>query len=324
MQHKTFNLSKVSLLTLSALSLLATAAQAAPQKSGITLEVNETKAIEPPTRFIVKYKNAATLSAQGLASTATSSVNQLKTHAASELSSRAGEPMSFVRSLAVANRHVVKAERRLSKAETARTIELLAQDPMVESVEEDRMLQIAATPNDTQYTSQWHYYESTGGLRANTAWDNATGTGVVVAVLDTGYRPHADLNANILPGYDMITDTFIGNDGNGRDNNPQDPGDWVAVGELALDGRIVASPGVLLAALHAQLWLGRGSVPRVNEMQRQIDVQKAANDQAKLANERLSSEVHDLKEGLDMVEEKARSELGMVKPNEVYVQFTPR
>jgi cell division protein FtsB len=79
----------------------------------------------------------------------------------------------------------------------------------------------------------------------------------------------------------------------------------------------------LLAALHAQLWLGRGSVPRVNEMQRQIDEQKAANDQARQANARLSSEVHDLKEGLNMVEEKARSELGMVKPNEVYVQFTP-
>ena len=80
----------------------------------------------------------------------------------------------------------------------------------------------------------------------------------------------------------------------------------------------------LLAALHAQLWLGRGSVPRVNEMQRQIELQKAANDQARQANERLTSEVQDLKEGLDMVEEKARSELGMVKPNEVYVQFTPR
>ena len=80
----------------------------------------------------------------------------------------------------------------------------------------------------------------------------------------------------------------------------------------------------LLGALHAQLWLGRGSVPRVNEMQRQIDVQKTANDQARQANDRLASEVHDLKEGLDMVEEKARSELGMVRPNEVYVQFTPR
>ena len=80
----------------------------------------------------------------------------------------------------------------------------------------------------------------------------------------------------------------------------------------------------LLAALHAQRWLGRGSVPRVNEMQRQIDVQKAANEQARQVNARLTSEVQDLKEGLDMVEEKARSELGMVRPNEVYVQFTPR
>ena len=80
----------------------------------------------------------------------------------------------------------------------------------------------------------------------------------------------------------------------------------------------------LLGALHAQLWLGRGSVPRVNEMQRQIDAQKAANDHARQINARLTSEVHDLKEGLDMVEEKARSELGMVRPNEVYVQFSPR
>ena len=80
----------------------------------------------------------------------------------------------------------------------------------------------------------------------------------------------------------------------------------------------------LLAALHAQLWLGRGSLPRLNEMNRQIEVPKVANEQARQANERLAYEVHDLKEGLDMVEEKARSELGMFKPNEVYVQFTPR
>ncbi len=80
----------------------------------------------------------------------------------------------------------------------------------------------------------------------------------------------------------------------------------------------------LLAALHAQLWLGRGSLPRVHEMQRQIKEQKAANAQASLANERLASEVHDLKEGLDMVEEKARSELGMVKQGEIFVQFTQK
>lgn len=80
----------------------------------------------------------------------------------------------------------------------------------------------------------------------------------------------------------------------------------------------------LLAAVHAQLWLGRGSLPQVAAMQQQIEEQKAANAQVRQTNERLASEVHDLKEGLDMVEEKARSELGMVKPNEIFVQFTPR
>ncbi|AYM95604.1 cell division protein FtsB [Acidovorax sp. 62] len=80
----------------------------------------------------------------------------------------------------------------------------------------------------------------------------------------------------------------------------------------------------LLAAVHAQLWLGRGSLPQVTAMQQKIDEQKTANAQVRQTNERLASEVHDLKEGLDMVEEKARNELGMVKPNEVYVQFTPR
>ena len=78
----------------------------------------------------------------------------------------------------------------------------------------------------------------------------------------------------------------------------------------------------LLAALHAQLWLGRGSLPRVHEMQQHINDQKAANAQASQDNARLASEVHDLKEGLDMVEDKARNELGMVKQGEIFVQYT--
>ena len=79
----------------------------------------------------------------------------------------------------------------------------------------------------------------------------------------------------------------------------------------------------VLALLQSQLWLGRGSMTRVQQLQRQMTEQKAANASAAQANVRLSSEVHDLKEGLDMVEEKARSELGMVKPNEIYVQYMP-
>lgn len=77
----------------------------------------------------------------------------------------------------------------------------------------------------------------------------------------------------------------------------------------------------LLALIHAQLWFGRGSVRNVADLQRQLDTQKAANAQAQLANGRLESEVRDLKEGQEMVEERARAELGMVKPNEIYVQI---
>ncbi|MGH8820660.1 MAG: septum formation initiator family protein [Rhodoferax sp.] len=76
----------------------------------------------------------------------------------------------------------------------------------------------------------------------------------------------------------------------------------------------------LLAAFQAQLWFGHGSIPDVAQMQRKLVAQQAANAQARLVDERLASEVSDLKQGLDMVEEKARMELGMVKPNEIFVQ----
>lgn len=76
----------------------------------------------------------------------------------------------------------------------------------------------------------------------------------------------------------------------------------------------------LLVILHAQLWFGRGSVPNVSRLASKLDAQKQHNAQAALANERLVAEINDLREGLEIVEEKARSELGMVKANEIYVQ----
>ncbi len=76
----------------------------------------------------------------------------------------------------------------------------------------------------------------------------------------------------------------------------------------------------LLLIFHAQLWVGRGSVQSVQDMQRKLGEQNASNLKAQEANVQLAAEVRDLKEGLEMVEEKARSELGMVKPNEIFVQ----
>ena len=79
----------------------------------------------------------------------------------------------------------------------------------------------------------------------------------------------------------------------------------------------------LLALVHAELWFGQSGVRRVSELRGKLDEQRAVNAAAKLRNEQMTAEVRDLKEGLEMVEEKARFELGMVKPDEIYVQVAP-
>ena len=82
-------------------------------------------------------------------------------------------------------------------------------------------------------------------------------------------------------------------------------------------------PAILIALFvifHAQLWTGRGSIPNVRDMQQRLTNQQSKNIKAQERNDQLAAEVKDLKEGLEMVEEKARSELGMVKPNEIFVQ----
>ena len=78
----------------------------------------------------------------------------------------------------------------------------------------------------------------------------------------------------------------------------------------------------LIALVHAELWFGKGGVPRMMELQGKLENQVAANQAAKTRNAQLDAEVRDLKEGLEMVEEKACFELGMVKPDEILVQVT--
>jgi len=81
----------------------------------------------------------------------------------------------------------------------------------------------------------------------------------------------------------------------------------------------------LLALVHAELWFGKGGAPRVMELQGKLADQRTANDTARARNAQIDAEVRDLKEGLEMVEEKARSELGMVKPDEILIQVsTPK
>jgi cell division protein FtsB len=77
----------------------------------------------------------------------------------------------------------------------------------------------------------------------------------------------------------------------------------------------------LLVILQGQLWIGRGSVPEVMQLQQQLSQQLELNRQAQITNQRFSAELLDLKVGLEMVEERARREIGMVKANEIFVQL---
>ena len=80
----------------------------------------------------------------------------------------------------------------------------------------------------------------------------------------------------------------------------------------------------LIALVQAELWFGKGGVPRMLDLQGKLSAQQAANEAAKARNAQLDAEVRDLKEGLEMVEEKARAELGMVRPDEILVQVARR
>lgn len=77
---------------------------------------------------------------------------------------------------------------------------------------------------------------------------------------------------------------------------------------------------ILIASLQYPLWLGKGSWLRVWDLNRQISAQKEANATLKARNDTLDAEVRDLKQGYAAIEERARSELGMVKQDEVFYQ----
>ena len=87
--------------------------------------------------------------------------------------------------------------------------------------------------------------------------------------------------------------------------------------------RVVALALLLLTVLvQGELWLGSNGVPRVVQLDAQLRAQQQANDEVKARNQRLAAEVRDLREGLEMVEEQARHDLGMLRRDELLVQYT--
>ena len=78
---------------------------------------------------------------------------------------------------------------------------------------------------------------------------------------------------------------------------------------------------MLIALIQYPLWLGKGGWSRVWEVDQQIHAQREINQKLQLRNAALDAEVRDLKQGLEAIEERARSELGMIKHDEIFYQI---
>ncbi len=111
----------------------------------------------------------------------------------------------------------------------------------VANVEEDKILShfgmTNPSVNDPRADDQWHFFDDFSGIDLNTVWTESEGEDIVVAVVDTGIRAHRDLEGRILQGADMISDTSVSNDGDGRDRDATDPGDWVGPGDPCYQGQ---------------------------------------------------------------------------------------
>ncbi len=150
-------------------------------------------------------------------------------------SALAGETLSRAREFGDRG-HVLKLKGRASLTAVAEIAKRLAADPDVEYAEPDQIMRADLTPNDPSYTAeQWDLFAPAPGLYgANLpgAWDITTGSASLnIAVIDTGIRPHADLAGRYIGGYDFISTLAVANDGNLRDSDPSDPGDWTTAGE---------------------------------------------------------------------------------------------
>ena len=88
-------------------------------------------------------------------------------------------------------------------------------------------------PNDPSLNQQPYLANTAAAISAFGAWDISTGrSSVIVAVVDTGYRPHAGISGRFLPGYDFVSETASSNDGDARDADALDPGDWVTTADI--------------------------------------------------------------------------------------------
>jgi len=145
-----------------------------------------------------------------------------------------GIKTTYVRDTAQ-NDSVVSLSKPLNAQQAKQYMQTLAENPQVDSVEPDLKRQPTGTLpgsdkvdfNDPKMSRLWGFT----AIKADYALKHAGDHQVTVAVIDTGVTKHSDLDENVLPGYDFVSDASAARDGNGRDNNPQDEGDWTTEGQ---------------------------------------------------------------------------------------------
>ncbi|MFC9582203.1 S8 family serine peptidase [Streptomyces yangpuensis] len=206
----------------------ATASVAVAVENPATAPAATVAATAPVENLIVGYKSSAT----------EASSNTAAADDAAAKGKKAGKKAKFDRRLGT-GAALVNLGGTVAPAEAADVMAQFRADPDVAYVEPDtRAYATAVTPNDTEYAKQWDLFEPTAGMNVPAAWDKTTGSGVTVAVIDTGYVAHSDLAPNIVAGYDFISSATYARDGGGRDSNPADEGDWNATdGECGLNSK---------------------------------------------------------------------------------------
>ena len=143
----------------------------------------------------------------------------------SALSQRTGKAVSLKR-VTGGNRALVMLPVGPTAASLAALSVAASSDASVISAERVRVLRHQWIPNDTMWSQQWALGSGVGGIRAELAWDLTPSGSVAVAVIDTGIRAHPELDDKRMSGYDMIRNEFIASDGDGRDPDATDPGDY--------------------------------------------------------------------------------------------------